>query len=321
MTENLDEKIYILYENEEWLVPLAQALEARGIPYEGWLVIEGGVDLSKAPPPGVFFNRLSASAHTRGHVGSVSLGGAILRWLDHHGRRVINGRNVLDLEVRKFDQYALLEAAGIKVPHTIATTGATALIEAAQKISEKSGGRFIVKPNRGGKGLGVRLFENVAELETVLSHGEDDFASEDGIILVQDYVTGKVPKILRNEFIGGKYYYSVEVNTEDGFELCPADTCCIADAKGAGEKFQILDGFRHPLADQYEAFLKTHDIEVAAFESIEAEDGTLYTYDINTNTNYNQGAEQACPADVSAYGELADFLDELLGNKTAFAAE
>ena len=312
MTEDLAQKIYILYENEDWLVPLAQALDAEHLPYEGMKVVEGGLALDKEPPKGIFFNRLSASAHTRGHTGSISLGGAILAWLEHHGRRVINSRHVLDLEVRKFDQYALLEAAGIKVPKTIATTGKAALLEAAESF----GGRFIVKPNRGGKGLGVRLFEDVQELKEALGQGENDFASQDGIQLVQQYIQGKEKRILRNEFIGGKYYYSVEVNTEDGFELCPADACCIADAKPAGDKFRILDGFEHPLKDKYEAFLAANRIEVAAFESIEAEDGTLYTYDINTNTNYNSTAEIACAEDVNAYGELAKFLGEQLSQSS-----
>lgn len=330
MTQNLEPKIYVLYENEDWLVPLAQAFEERGIAYEGMPVIEGGVDLSLEPPQGVFFNRLSASSHTRGHTGSISLGGAILAWLEMHGRRVVNGRNVIDLEVRKFDQYALLEASGIKTPQTVATTGRKSLVDAAEKFSARSeDGSFIIKPNRGGKGLGVRLFDNVDDLRKAVEIEDTDFISQDGIQLVQDYIKGRETKILRNEFIGGKYYYSVEVNTADGFELCPADTCCIADAKPTdtlgGEKFKILEGFRHPLADQYEAFLAANRIEVAAFESIEAQDGTLYTYDINTNTNYNQSAELAyndkADNSVSAYGELADFLGSLLVSDVALAAE
>lgn len=316
MTEELAEKIYILYENEDWLLPLAQAMDARGIAYEGMKVVEGGVALHKEPPRGVFFNRLSASAHTRGHTGSISLGGAILTWLEHHGRRVINGRNVIDLEVRKFDQYAALEAAGIQVPKTIATTGKAALIEAAESF----GGSFIVKPNRGGKGLGVRLFDDVDALRKAIEIEDTDFISQDGIQLVQEYIKGKAPKILRNEFIGGSYYYSVEVNTEDGFELCPADACCIADAKPSGEKFRILDGYVHPMKDQFEAFLKANRIEVAAFETIEAQDGTLYTYDINTNTNYNSTAEIAAGGEVDAYGALAEFLGGVLDKTRKKAA-
>ncbi|MFK7839499.1 MAG: RimK family alpha-L-glutamate ligase [Bdellovibrionales bacterium] len=312
MTEASSEKIYILYENEDWLTPLAMALDAIGVNYEGMKVIEGGVALDQEPPQGVFFNRLSASSHTRGHTGSVALGGAILAWLEHHGRRVVNGRHVIDLEVRKFDQYALLQAAGIAVPETIATTGQKALIEAAEKLSSKSGGPFIVKPNRGGKGLGVRLFDSVQALKEAMGQGDDDFVSIDGIQLVQEYIEGKEKRILRNEFIGGQYYYSVEVNTEAGFELCPADSCCIADAKPDGDKFRILHGYEHPWTDKFEAFLKANRIEVAAFETIEDKNGQLYCYDINTNTNYNRTAELVGDVEVDAYGTLAEFLGTLL---------
>lgn len=315
MSEAQEPKIYILYENEDWFLPLAQALEARELPYEGMKVIEGGVSLDKEPPKGVFFNRLSASSHTRGHTGSIPLGGAILTWLEHYGRRVVNGRDVLDMEVRKFDQYARLQAAGIDVPRTIATTGKTSLIGAAEAISKDSGGPFIVKPNRGGKGLGVRLFEGVDALKKAVELEETDFISVDGIQLVQEYIESKNNRILRNEYIGGKHYYSVEVNTEEGFELCPADACCIIDApkqdQGTGEKFKILKGFEHPLNDKFESFMDMHALEVAAFETIEDQNGKIYCYDINTNTNYNTSAEVACETDVDAYGRVAEFLGGL----------
>jgi len=314
MTKPSQPKIHILYENEDWLTPLASALDKIGAPYQGMKIIEGSVDLNEAAPEGIFFNRLSASSHTRGHTGSIALGGAILSWLENQGRRIINGRNVLDLEVRKFDQYTKLKAAGIKVPHTQAVIGSDdEILKAAAQFGEP----FIIKPNRGGKGLGVRLFQTLDELKAALKQEPRDFASEDGVYLIQEYIKGKKPEILRNEFIGGEYYYSVRVNTEAGFELCPADACCIIDAQknketADGEKFEILDGFTHPLKDQYATFLKANGIEVAAFESIEAEDGTLYTYDINTNTNYNQSAESTSKSDVSAYDRVAAFLSQAL---------
>lgn len=315
-------QIYILYENEDWLTPLAMALDARKLPWQGWPVIEGGVALDTPAPEGIFFNRLSASAHTRNHPGSIPLGGAILSWLEHHGRRVVNGRKTLDLEVRKFDQYTRLKQAGFAVPNTIAVYGGHQMLEAAQQIaSQDEEGKFIIKPNRGGKGLGVRLFESVddlrAELEAVdQGKGAPDFLSDDGLHLVQRYIRGKDPKILRNEFIGGKYVYSVQVDTSEGFELCPADSCCIADAKPDGEKFKILEGFTHPLKDNYERFMAANEIDVCAFESIETDEGEIFTYDINLNTNYNQTAELACANNPDAYGKAADFLGELLAQET-----
>lgn len=309
MTEIKDPKIYILYENAEWLEPLVASLDKLLLPYQAMPVIEGGVDLDKPPNPGLYFNRLSASAHTRGHSGSVSLGGAILAWLNLHDMRVINGRSVLDLEVRKFDQYAALKKAGVKVPKTIATTGRTALLEAASSFKSS----FIVKPNRGGKGLGVRLFESSQELEKALENGEEDFVSQDGIQLVQNYIKPSSPHVIRSEFIGGELYYSVKVDTSAGFELCPADAeyCAIA-SQDDKEKFKILEDYEHPLKKQYEEFLKTYGIEVAAIESIEDQNGDIFTYDINTNTNYNQKAEGQAKEQYSAYDQLAEYLGKTL---------
>ncbi|MCA9668162.1 MAG: hypothetical protein KC503_21340, partial [Myxococcales bacterium] len=49
------------------------------------------------------------------------------------------------------------------------------------------------------------------------------------------------------------------------------------------------------------------DIHVAAFEMVEDEHGKPFVYDVNTNTNYNQGAEKAARV-TSAYDRLADYL-------------
>ena len=90
--------------------------------------------------------------------------------------------------------------------------------------------------------------------------------------------------------------YAVRVDTSQGFELCPADACAVDDAfcpvgEQAGEKFQILQDFDHPLLPRYRRLLAQHGIGVAAFEFIVDADGRDYTYDINTNTNYNAAAE------------------------------
>ncbi len=48
---------------------------------------------------------------------------------------------------------------------------------------------------------------------------------------------------------------------------------------------------QEPIIEQYKEFLKENEITVAGIEFIRSADGTIYTYDINTNTNYNSGAE------------------------------
>ncbi len=78
----------------------------------------------------------------------------MLAWLEDHGRRVVNGRRVLDLEMSKVEQLAALRAAGFDVPRTVAVAGPSGLVAAAKRLLVP----FISKHNQGGKGLGVRLF-------------------------------------------------------------------------------------------------------------------------------------------------------------------
>src|SRR5204862_4519985 len=133
----------------------------------------------------------------------------------------------------------------------------------------------------------------------------------DGLHLLQQYVRAPAPLITRAEFIGGRFFYAVEVDTSEGFELCPADQCAIDDAFcPAGEepraKFTIVADIDAGLKERYEAFLTTNDIEVAGIEFIRDDTGTVYTYDVNTNTNYNPEAEAR--AGRSAMTALARFL-------------
>src|SRR5205085_2959276 len=177
------------------------------------------------------------------------------------------------------------------------------------------GSPVILKPNRGGKGLGVRLFQTADALAGYL--GSADYEPPvDGLHLLQEYVRAPQPLITRAEFIGGRFLYAVEVDTSDGFELCPADQCAVGDALcPAGEepraKFTIIDDIDAGLERRYEAFLAANGIEVAGIEFIRDAAGTIYTYDVNTNTNYNPEAEAR--AGRSAMTSLARFLGGELG--------
>src|SRR5271169_5762731 len=227
-------QIHVIHENAAWLEPLAAALDRDGLPWRGWFLDSGVFDLSQAPPEGVFYNRMSASSHTRDHRYAAELTAAVLAWLERHGRRVVNGSRALDLEISKARQYAALEAAGIRTPDTVLVAGKELLLAAAQQ--RFPGGAFILKPNRGGKGLGVRLFYTVDAMGSYID-GPDYEPPVDGLHLIQEYVRAPVPLITRAEFVGGRFIYAVEVDTSTGFELCPADACPIGDAAcPAGEE-------------------------------------------------------------------------------------
>jgi hypothetical protein len=151
-------KIYIIHENSEWTVHLTRRLDELGLPYEEWFLDKGTVDLSAPPPEGVFYNRMSASSHTRGHRFAPELTEAVLAWLERHGRRVFNGSRALRLEVSKVNQYMALNAHEIRTPKTIAAVGKEQIVEAAKQLDAPS---FITKHNRAGKGLGVQLFHSM----------------------------------------------------------------------------------------------------------------------------------------------------------------
>jgi hypothetical protein len=304
--------IHVIHENETWLEPLAKALDAEKLPWRDWFLSGGTFDLSQPPPAGVFYNRMSASSHTRDHRYAAELTASVLAWLDGHGRRIVNGPRALDMEISKARQYAALEAAGIATPRTVLVAGAERLVAAADRYF--AGGPVILKPNRGGKGLGVRLLQTQAALADYVA-GPDYEAPVDGIHLLQQYIRSPEALITRAEFVGGEFLYAVEVDTSEGFELCPADVCQVGDAfcpAGPGDdtqprdKFTIIGGIDTGQQALYEAFLARNGVEVAGIEFIRDEDGRVYTYDVNTNTNYNPDAE--AKAGKSAMRELARFL-------------
>jgi hypothetical protein len=300
--------IHVIHENAAWVEPLAAAFVREGLPWRDWFLDGGVFDLSRPPPEGAFYNRMSASSHTRDHRYAAELTTAVLAWLERHRRRVVNGSRALDLEISKARQYAALETAGIRTPDTVVVAGRELLVEAARR--HFGGGPFILKPNRGGKGLGVRLFHSLRAFADYLD-SPDYEAPVDGLNLLQQYVRAPAPLITRAEFIGGRFMYAVEVDTSDGFELCPADACAVGDAFcPAGEepraKFTIIDDIDPALIRRYEAFLAANTIDIAGIEFIKDTNGTFYTYDVNTNTNYNPDAEAR--AGRSGMAELARYL-------------
>lgn len=308
-------KIYVIHENSEWTVHLTKRLQELGLPYEEWHLDEGSVDLTAEPPTGVFYSRMSASSHTRDHRYAPELTSAVLNWLESHGRKVFNGTSALRLEVSKVAQYLALTGHGIRTPRTIATVGKEQLLKAAKAFEGQS---FITKHNRAGKGLGVQLFHSLQGLESYVNGPTFD-EPVDGITLIQEYISAPQPFITRCEFVGGKFVYAVQVDTSEGFELCPADACQIGDLFcPVGEevptkpKFQIVKDFRDPIIEKYESFLAANGIQVAGIEFIRNQSGEIFTYDINTNTNYNSDAEAA--AGIYGMLEVAKFLGRELAS-------
>ncbi|GAC28289.1 ATP-grasp domain-containing protein [Brumicola pallidula] len=289
-------KIYVLHENSEWTIHLQHRLDELGLPYELWHLDQGLLDLSSEPPKGIFYNRISASSHTRDHRYAPEFTQAVIAWLERHDRIVINGTSALRLEVSKVNQYMALNKSGIETPKTLAAVGKKQIIEAANLLHMPS---FITKHNRAGKGQGVQLFHSIQALQDYID-GPNFDPPIDGITLIQQYIESPQPFIVRHEFIAGKFLYGVKVDTSQGFQLCPADACSIEDMfcptddvrTSVKAKFEILENYRPAFIDSYEKFLKDNNIQIAAIEAIQDSNGISYAYDVNTNTNYNSDAEK-----------------------------
>src|SRR3546814_8602947 len=108
----------------------------------------GAIDLDRPPPEGVFYNRMGASSHSRGHRYAPEYTASVLAWLEGHGRRLVNSGRALELELSKAKQYAALKAFGVHTRATRVAVGRAAVLEAAKAM----GAPVILKPNRGAKG-------------------------------------------------------------------------------------------------------------------------------------------------------------------------
>jgi len=286
--------VHILFENEDWMPPLRDALASRGLHWQEHFVDGGTLDLTQLPADGVYINRMSPSAHTRDHQGGVSYLKEFLAFLEISGRRVINGSNAFALEVSKVRQDSALRAAGINTPKTIAVVGDKNLKEAARKMELP----FITKHNQGGKGLGVQLFRDYDAFDRYVD--SDDFVpSPDGITLLQQYVEPANGYITRVELVNSTYMYAINSSTDGGFQLCPADACAIDEADfcpiGDTGKFSLSDEVdaNDPLVKKYIRLMEDQGLDVAGIEFVTDKNGIRYTYDINGTSNYNGGVEES----------------------------
>jgi len=305
-------KIYIIHENDEWVEPLRKELQEINAPFEAWHLGKRNVDHLDKPPQGIFYNRMSASSHTRGHRYAPEYTAVVLNWLEKNNRRVINNSKALSLEISKSLQYKELQNLEIKTPRTIYCSNKESILKSAN-IFDKP---FITKHNRAGKGLGVKLFNNKRELDSYVS-GKDFEPSIDGITLLQDYIDASPKVITRVEFVNSKFLYAVEVDASEGFELCPAcpeDQSDIPQQQISGEfcpttgdKFKIIKNYkRNSLIEKYEKFISANGIEIAGIEYVIDKNGEIFTYDVNTNTNYNSQAERS--SEIKGMRSIANFL-------------
>ena len=110
----MTKQIYIIHENDEWVVPLREELKKINASYKEWHMGRDKIDSSNIPPNGVFYNRMSASSHTRGHRYAPEDTKVVLNWLENHNQRIINNSKALKLEISKQNQYQEMKKNNIR---------------------------------------------------------------------------------------------------------------------------------------------------------------------------------------------------------------
>jgi biotin carboxylase len=176
----------------------------------------------------------------------------------------------------------------------------------------------VVKPNVGGSGAGIRLFDEPGALAKAAGNGLD--LGIDGTALVQEFIPTSDGAIVRVEVLGGRFLYAIRVvSPGDTFNLCPADACqtvdgaeleraaCPVDAPKNGLKVECSTPPPQQIAD-VEKIMRAAGIEVGGIEYIvDSRDGRLYYYDVNALSNFVADAPRVVGFD--AFARLADYLE------------
>ena len=236
---------------------------------------------------------MSASSHTRDHRFAAELTAAVLAWLVRWGRRVVNGPAALDLEISKARQYAALEGHGIATPRTVLVGGRERVVAAALRYFADQ--PVILKPNRGGKGLGVQLFASVDSLGRTWTRTPMKHLWTGSICCRSTSEPSARSSRAPNSSAGASFTLSKSIPaTASNFARqmrAPSVTPTVRSARRRGDKFTIIDGIPSALRTRLERFLTATGIEVAGIEFITDNEGRTLVYDVNTNTNYNPDAE------------------------------
>ena len=218
--------IVVLYENKKWDMGLIAALERAGCTCTLWPLFDINMPLTKPPLPrhSIVLNRFSPSFSTRSNGNTLGSVRSLVRFLESHGHRVINGSQAVELEVSKVAQIIACRQVGLQCPYTEMVVGglAPAALERWKRRAGDAGASrqpVVVKPNCGGSGNNVRVFPAVEALEEACKRGELNEISVDGITLIQQMV--EAPFIYRLEFAGHAFLYAVKIRTQGGsFNRC-----------------------------------------------------------------------------------------------------
>jgi len=309
--------IAIFYEHPDWFRLLFAELDRRSASYVQIAAAQHQYDPDETETTfSLLFNRMSPSAHLRGHGQGIFYTLSYLAHLERLGTRIINNRAAFTIETSKALQLSLLRSLGLAYPRARVINHASQALSAARDL------RFpiVVKANIGGSGAGVVRYDSRESLARAVEANTIDLGI-DQTGLVQEFVPARDGHITRIETLGGRYLYGIKVFTSgESFNLCPADICqttdgvelarlaCPIDAPKSGLQ---VEGYTTPpeVIDAVERIMQAAQIDVGGVEYIiDDRDGSLLYYDINALSNFVADAPRVIGFDPHA--RLVDFLEE-----------
>jgi len=307
--------IGIYYEHPDWFKPLFAELDRRRISYVRLDAANHRFDPDDRDNFAIFFNRMSASASYRGHGNAIFYTRYLLGHLENKGTRIINGERSFAIEMSKAMQLTLLDSLGIDHPRSFVVNSTEQAVLAAEGFEFP----IVVKPNIGGRGSGIVLFDTIAQLKQAVNDGGIDFGP-DGTALVQEFVPKRGGCIQRIETLGGKFLYGIRVHaSKENFNLCPAEVCltenqaavteiCLTDGRQNGLRIEKFDPPRE-IVDAVERIAAAAGLDLGGVEYlIDDRTGRPLFYDINALSNFVAGAVDLIGFDP--HEKLVDYLEK-----------
>jgi len=304
--------ITVLYEHPEWFKPLFAELDRRGLRY-----LEVDANRLTFDPSALetdralVVNRMSPSAHLRGHTRAIFTTLHYLAYLKEAGVPTVNGYDAFRVEISKAAQLHLLQKLGLRHPKARVINDPALAPAAAQALRYP----VLVKPNVGGSGAGIRSFGSPAELEAAVQDGSFELGI-DGTALVQEQLTPRDGHIVRVEVLNGELLYAIRIFPKAAFNLCPADICqeeaasadlCPAD--GAPKQGLRIEPHEPPerVVREALAIAAAAHLDLGGIEYlVDDRDGEVYYYDINALSNFVTDAPRVVGFDP--FVDLVDFL-------------
>lgn len=286
-------RVAVLYEHPEWFLPLFAALERRRIDVVRVDAANLRWDPWQRPEFSLLLNRMSPSAHTRGHGHAIHAAAAYIAWAESYGVPVINGSGAYRLELSKSAQLDLLRQLQIRAPRTRVINTASAAPAAARGL------RFpiAIKPNIGGSGAGILRFDTAAALAEAVANGAVHLGV-DSTALVQEFHPALGGTITRLELLEGELLYAIDITPPagHGFNLCPADIC-LDDKQQQASGFELCatrPAMAIALAEALpeavasgRRIARAAGLDVCGIEYlVDERDGAPYIYDINALSNF-----------------------------------